>query len=50
MPLGNTLAAKAPSTSSYSGPEASTVETLTLSNRFNDLARPTTGVLLDARP
>ena len=35
MPLGNTLAAKAPSTSSYSGPEASDVETLTLSNRFN---------------
>jgi hypothetical protein len=46
MPLGNTLAAKAPSTTSFTGPEASNVETLTLSNRF--VISPTaSGVLLD---
>jgi hypothetical protein len=46
MPLGNTLAAKAPNTSNYTGKEASDVETLTLSNRFN-VSSTTTGVLLD---
>lgn len=46
MPLGNTLAAKAPSTSSYSGPEATDVETLTLSNKF-EISPTTTGILLD---
>jgi hypothetical protein len=46
VPLGNTLTAKAPSTSSFSGPEASTVETLTLSNRFN-ISPTSNGVLLD---
>ena len=46
VPLGNTLTAKAPSTSSFGGPEASTVETLTLSNRFN-ISPTSNGVLLD---
>jgi hypothetical protein len=35
VPLGQTIAAKAPSSDTFTGPEADTVETLTLSNRFN---------------
>jgi hypothetical protein len=46
MPLGNTLVAKAPSTTGFTGPEASTVETLTGSNLFT-ISSTTTGVLLD---
>ena len=34
MPLGNTLGPKVPSTDAFSGPEANTVQTLTLSNSF----------------
>jgi hypothetical protein len=46
MPLGNTLAHKVPSTNAFTGPEATNVETLTLSNRF--IASSTaTGILLD---
>jgi hypothetical protein len=46
MPLGNTLGQKVPSTNSFTGPEANTVETLTLSNRFI-ASSTTTGILLD---
>src|SRR3954471_14080137 len=46
MPLGSTLGRKVPSTNSFTGPEATNVETLTLSNRFN-ASSTTTGVLLD---
>src|SRR6185369_12172799 len=35
VPLGNTLGPKAPSTDAFSGREADTVATLTLSNSFN---------------
>ena len=34
VPLGQTIGPKVPSTDSFSGPEADTIETLVLSNRF----------------
>jgi hypothetical protein len=34
VPLGQTIPTKVPSTDSFSGPEADTIETLTLSNQF----------------
>jgi hypothetical protein len=49
VPLGQTLGPKAPSTDTFSGPEANTVETLTLSNRFN-LTEPAQGHILLDRP
>jgi len=49
VPLSNTLAPKAPSTDSYTGPEANNVDTLTLSNRFN-MSQPSAGEILLDRP
>jgi hypothetical protein len=46
MPLGNTLAPRAPSTDKYSGAEADNVDTLTLSNKF-DLTVEGNQVVLD---
>ena len=46
VPLGNTLAPKAPSTDAFSGREADTVATLTLSNSFNMTTQGST-ILLD---
>ncbi|MDA0159636.1 hypothetical protein OM076_05135 [Solirubrobacter ginsenosidimutans] len=46
VPLGNTLGPKAPSTDAFSGREADTVATLTLSNTFNMTSQGST-ILLD---
>jgi hypothetical protein len=46
VPLGNTLGPKAPSTDAFSGREADTVATLTLSNSFNMTTQGST-ILLD---
>jgi hypothetical protein len=50
VPLGQTLGPKAPNTDTYSGPEADTVETLTLSNRFNLEQQAGTSTLVLNRP
>jgi hypothetical protein len=49
VPLVQTLAPTAPSTDAYAGPEADTVDTLTLSNRFV-LAENSPGQILLTRP
>ena len=46
VPLGNTLGPKAPSTDAFTGREADTVATLTLSNSFNMTTQGQT-ILLD---
>jgi hypothetical protein len=46
VPLGQTLGPKAPNTDTFSGPEANTVETLTLSNVFK-ISENASGILLD---
>jgi hypothetical protein len=46
MPLGNTLAARAPSTDKFAGAEAANVDTLTLSNKF-ELSAQGNQVVLD---
>jgi hypothetical protein len=46
VPLGQTLGPKAPNTDTFSGAEADTVETLTLSNVFK-ISEGSSGILLD---
>jgi len=46
VPLGNTLAPRAPSTDTFAGPEADNVDTLTLSNKF-ELTADGNQVVLD---
>jgi hypothetical protein len=46
VPLGHTLGPKAPNTDTFSGREANTVETLTLSNVFR-ISENASGILLD---
>jgi hypothetical protein len=49
LPLGQTLGPKAPSTDSFTGPEATTVNTLTSSNSFV-MTQPAPGHILLDRP
>jgi hypothetical protein len=49
LPLGQTLGPKAPSTDSFTGPEATTVNTLTSSNTFI-MTQPAQGHILLDRP